>query len=160
MRGSLEGALRSGWTAIRRRNVVTWRGTGLAMPRASIDGTAQRTNRIDGGNIPMATLSAWILGSLSLFSIVSVAAKRPWTIAIAKQHNPPEVWSTPLFLETNMLITGMWAALFAVGAILATAAGWWVNLAYAALLVFLGRRSPSLGAWYSTRRLRAMGLAA
>jgi hypothetical protein len=101
-----------------------------------------------------------ILGSLALISVLSLLMKRPWTIIVARRSTPPEVWSTDLFLETNMIITGAWAALFFVAALLATLAPTWVNLAFGALLVALGFLSSRFGSWYSTRRLEAMGLSA
>jgi hypothetical protein len=103
-------------------------------------------------------IGAWIFGLLALASLASALAKRPWTSVIARRHNPPEVWSTDLFRETNMLISGAWSILFAGGAFLAALAPLWLNLGYGVLLVVLGRLSPRIGAWYSSWRLRAMGL--
>lgn len=103
-------------------------------------------------------VGVWIFGLLALASLGSVVAKRPWTAVLARRHNPPEVWSTDLFRETNMLISGGWALLFAGAACLAALAPLWPNLVYGALLVLLGHYSSRFGAWYSTRRLRAMGL--
>ena len=102
--------------------------------------------------------ATWILGVLAIASMVSVVAKRPWTTFIAKRHNPPEVWSTDLFRETNMIISASWSFLFASAAMLAAVAPLWVNLAYGVFLFALGRLSPKFGAWYSSRRLRPMGL--
>ncbi len=101
---------------------------------------------------------AWIFGGLSALSIASMLARRPWTILVARRHTPPEVWETDLFLETNLIITAGWAILFAGAAALAVSAPLWPNVAYGGLLVLLGRLSPRFGSWYSSRRLRAMGL--
>ena len=103
-------------------------------------------------------VGAWIFGLLALASLASVLARHPWTSIIARRHNPPEVWSTDLFRETNMLISGGWSLLFAGGALLGALAPLWLSLGYSVLLVSLGRFSPRFGAWYSFRRLRAMGL--
>jgi hypothetical protein len=100
----------------------------------------------------------WILGLLAFASLASVVAKRPWTTSIAKRHNPPEVWSTDLFHETNMVISGGRSLLFASAAVLAAVAPLWLNLAYGGILTVLGYLSPKFGARYSSRRLRAMGL--
>ena len=99
-----------------------------------------------------------ILGSLALISLVSLLLKRPWTILVARRSAPPEVWSTDLFLETNMIITGAWAVLFFVAALLASYASTWVNVAFGALLMVLGVSSSRFGSWYAARRLEAMGL--
>jgi len=103
-------------------------------------------------------VSVWIFGVLALASLASVLAKRPWTAVLARRHNPPEVWSTDLFRQTNMLISGGWTLLFAGAACLAAFAPLSWNLGYGALLVVLGSYSSRFGAWYSSRRLRAMGL--
>ena len=103
-------------------------------------------------------VGAWIFGVLALASLASVLAKRPWTSVIARRHNPPAVWSTDLFRETNMLISTGWSLLFAGGAFLAASAPLWLNLGYGVVLLILGHFSPRFGAWYSSRRLRAMGL--
>ena len=97
-----------------------------------------------------------ILGSLALISLVSLLLKRPWTILVARRSAPPEVWSTDLFLETNMIITGAWAVLFFVAALLASYASTWVNVAFGALLMVLGVSSSRFGSWYAARRLEAM----
>jgi len=103
-------------------------------------------------------VAVWLFSLLALASLASVLARHPWTSVIARRHNPPEVWSTDLFRETNMLISGGWSLLFGGAALLAAVAPLWLNLGYGALLFALGRFSPRFGAWYSSRRLRAMGL--
>src|SRR4026208_672076 len=103
-------------------------------------------------------VGAWIFGFLALASLASVLARRPWTSIIARRHNPPAVWSTDLFRETNMLISGGWSLLFAGGALLSALAPVWLSPGDRGPPVSLGRFSPRLGAWYSFRRLRAMGL--
>jgi hypothetical protein len=104
-------------------------------------------------------VGVWIFGLLALASLASVLARRPWTSVAARRHNPPEVWSTDLFRETNMLISGTWSLLFGGAALLAALAPLWINLGYGALLAALGHFSARIGAWYSSRRLRAMGIA-
>ena len=104
------------------------------------------------------SIASVILGSLAAISIASVLIKRPWTIILARRSTPPEVWPTDLFLETNMLITGAWAFLFFLAALLASYAPLWLNIAFGTLLMILGRLSSRFGLWYSSRRLEAMGL--
>jgi hypothetical protein len=104
------------------------------------------------------SIMAFTMALMAFVSLASVIARRPWTIVIARRHNPPEVWSTPLFLETNLVITGAWAVLFAVAAALTVWAPAWLSLGYGIMLFIAGRKSPAVGAWYSQRRLRAMGL--
>ena len=103
-------------------------------------------------------VGAWIFGLLALASLASVLARRPWTSVIARRHYPPDVRSTDLFRETNMLISGGWSLLFAGGALLAALAPLWLNLGYGVLLGALGHFSSRFGAWYASRRRRSMGL--
>lgn len=103
-------------------------------------------------------LGSWIFGALALASLASVLARRPWTMVIARRHNPPEVWSTDLFRETNMLLSTGWAVLFAGAAILASTAPLSLNLAWGTLLLVLGHFSSKLGSLYASRRLRALGV--
>ena len=102
-------------------------------------------------------IGTWVFGCLAAISIASIIVKRPWTIVMARRSTPPEVWSTPLFLETDLVVTGAWALLFVVGAALVSLAPLWVNLSFGALLFLLGRLSPRFGSWYAARRLKAMG---
>ena len=104
-------------------------------------------------------VGVWIFSFLAVASLVSVLARRPWTSVIARRHSPPDMWSTDLFRETNMLISGGWSLLFAGAVLVAAVAPLWLNLAYGALLYPLGRLSSKFGTWYSSRRLLAMGLA-
>lgn len=101
-------------------------------------------------------VAVWIFAALALASLGSVLVRRPWTAVLARRSNPPEVWATDLFRETNMLMSTAWALLFAGAAGLAAAAPLWLNLVYGALLATLGHFSPRIGSWYASRRLRAM----
>jgi hypothetical protein len=46
---------------------------------------------------------------------------RPFTADYARAHTSPEIWHTPSFIRTNMMITALWAAVFSLNAILAWA---------------------------------------
>jgi anti-sigma-K factor RskA len=56
-------------------------------------------------------------GMLALIAVISLAVRRPFTLGIAKQSTPREYWNQPAFLRINMIITSVWAASFAVAAI-------------------------------------------
>lgn len=88
----------------------------------------------------------------------------PFTTFYARKKKPREVWETPLFKDINRYLTGVWAVLFALSALvslvphLAPALGrpWLFNFVLpAALLLGVG-----LGAsrWYPVYRRRQMGL--
>jgi hypothetical protein len=56
-------------------------------------------------------------GALALIAFGSLAFV-PFTEQYARESAPPEVWETPSFKRTNRLLTTIWGAVFAVGAIL------------------------------------------
>jgi hypothetical protein len=57
-------------------------------------------------------------GVLMLVAGVSILVGTPFTLPIAKQSAPPELWSDPRFLRVNYIITGVWTTSFAIGCIL------------------------------------------
>lgn len=54
---------------------------------------------------------------LSLIAAVSLLIRRPFTLGIAKQSTPREVWGLRGFIRANVVITSVWTAAFAVTAI-------------------------------------------
>jgi hypothetical protein len=96
------------------------------------------------------------MGAMSGLSLVSILFKRPWTIAIARRNTPPEAWSTGLFLEINMIITGAWTILFALATVFSITMPRWVNLVLCIVYLFLGKFSSRFGLWYSSKRLHAL----
>ncbi|MFF4950631.1 hypothetical protein ACWC2K_13400 [Streptomyces chattanoogensis] len=56
------------------------------------------------------------MGWLALIAWLSIAVRRPFTMAIARRMAPPEVWQTPLFRRINVVLTAAWALSFTVGA--------------------------------------------
>lgn len=66
-------------------------------------------------------------GWLALIAWVSIAVRRPFTMAIARRMAPPEVWHTPLFRRINVVLTAAWALSFTLTAVaqtLASAYSW------------------------------------
>lgn len=99
---------------------------------------------------------SWVFGLLAVLSIVSVAAKRPWTIFFARLQNSPEVCRTPLFRETNMILSCAWSVLFIGGALLATVGPPWLNIIYGGSFGLMGYYSKQLGSMYSSWRLKSL----
>ncbi|MEU2924125.1 hypothetical protein ABZ636_03555 [Streptomyces sp. NPDC007251] len=56
-------------------------------------------------------------GTLAVIAGVSLAAGRPFTLGIAKRTTPREVWGLKPFIRTNVVITAVWTAAFAVTAV-------------------------------------------
>ncbi|MEV8376937.1 hypothetical protein AB0P21_29610 [Kribbella sp. NPDC056861] len=55
--------------------------------------------------------------ALALIAGASLALRKPFTLGIAKQSTPREFWDRPLFIRTNVIITAVWTASFAVSAV-------------------------------------------
>lgn len=45
---------------------------------------------------------------------LSIASRRPFTYAYAREQSPPEFWDNPLFHRINWILAFFWAALFSV----------------------------------------------
>jgi len=56
-------------------------------------------------------------GALGLIACVSLAIGKPFTLGIARQSVPREVWDYPMFLRVNVIITSVWAASFVTGCV-------------------------------------------
>jgi hypothetical protein len=63
-------------------------------------------------------VAVWLYAILALASLASLIARRPWTAALARRRMPPAVWTTELFLETNLVLTALWTLLFAGGGVI------------------------------------------
>ena len=53
---------------------------------------------------------------LGLVAWFSIAVRKPFTMAFAKQSTPKELWAEPRFLKVNMTITTFWASMFIITA--------------------------------------------
>ncbi|MCD0483655.1 hypothetical protein LO771_14935 [Streptacidiphilus sp. ASG 303] len=58
------------------------------------------------------------LSNLALAAIAcgSIAVRRPFTLPYAREETPRELWDDPVFVRTNYVVTGAWAAAFLVAA--------------------------------------------
>jgi hypothetical protein len=56
----------------------------------------------------------WVDGGLLMVVLISMALRRPFTIQYAQQSVSRELWKSPEFVRTNYIITGAWAATFAI----------------------------------------------
>jgi len=46
--------------------------------------------------------------------LASIALRQPFTLQYAREQTPAEVWSSPEFVRTNYVITGVWGLAFVV----------------------------------------------
>lgn len=56
--------------------------------------------------------------TLAVIAWASLAARHPFTLGIAKQTTPPEVWTQPAFKHSNMVITTIWSVSMTVSAVI------------------------------------------
>ncbi|MEU1668075.1 hypothetical protein ABZ547_31770 [Streptomyces sparsogenes] len=56
-------------------------------------------------------------GTLAVIAGVSLAIGKPFTLGIAKRTTPREVWGLRPFVRTNVVITAVWTAAFALTAL-------------------------------------------
>ncbi|MEO3758886.1 hypothetical protein ABGB19_11450 [Mycobacterium sp. B14F4] len=54
---------------------------------------------------------------LAVFAVGTLALRRPFTMAYAKDTTPPEHWDTEAFRRINYAISGAWAGAFVVSAV-------------------------------------------
>jgi hypothetical protein len=59
--------------------------------------------------------------TLAVIAWVSLAIRRPFTLGIAKQTTPREVWTQPAFIHSNDVITTIWAVSLTISAVILTA---------------------------------------
>ncbi|MGP8300439.1 hypothetical protein ACTPOK_21440 [Streptomyces inhibens] len=79
------------------------------------------------------------MGWLALIAWVSIAVRRPFTMAIARRMAPPEVWHTPLFRRINVVLTAAWALSFTLTAIAqAVVSAYELNVVFSILIQIAG----------------------
>ncbi|CAN5789998.1 hypothetical protein BH09ACT7_BH09ACT7_38810 [soil metagenome] len=101
-------------------------------------------------------------GALALGSWVTLLIGKPFTLEYAKQHADRAQWRTPLFIRTNVILTGVWATVFTVNTVVAwiligqvSIPAWaWHTMTYVALLA-----AAAFTSWYPTHVRRTAHLA-
>ncbi|GES30757.1 hypothetical protein AB0G60_08105 [Streptomyces angustmyceticus] len=104
--------------------------------------------------------SALSTGWLALIAWVSIAAQRPFTMAIARRMARPEVWHTPLFRRINVVLTAAWALSFTLTALAQTAvSAYHGNVIYSIVIQIAGFVLPIrfTAAYPERARARFMG---
>ncbi|WP_328311692.1 hypothetical protein OG432_16505 [Streptomyces sp. NBC_00442] len=56
-------------------------------------------------------------GWLALTAWATLAVRKPFTTGIAKRQAPREVWTNPVFLRINVVLTSVWALAFTLTAL-------------------------------------------
>jgi len=55
--------------------------------------------------------------ALAAFALVTLAIRRPFTLAYAKDTTPQEHWGSPVFIKVNYVLSAAWAAAFVFSAL-------------------------------------------
>jgi hypothetical protein len=61
--------------------------------------------------------SVCAFGWLAATAWITLAARHPFTLGIARKSTPEEYWNTPQFLHVNVVITLVWAIAFTLKAV-------------------------------------------
>jgi hypothetical protein len=69
---------------------------------------------------PRSAVQHWVCalaaGTLAAVALVSLAVRRPFTLALARRETPREYWTSPFFMHVNIVISAVWAAAFTCSA--------------------------------------------
>ncbi len=66
-----------------------------------------------GAGTSLVAVRLYVDVGLLAIVLVSIAIGQPFTLPYARQQVDPAYWDHPLFLRTNAIIAGFWAAAFA-----------------------------------------------
>ncbi len=86
--------------------------------------------------------------ALGLIVVLSIAVGHPFTEQYARADTPPEVWNTPVFRRMMLVMSGIWAVIFGIMAILGLIAETGVS----------GSGSSDILNWYIPIALIVVGL--
>ncbi|MGU3291012.1 hypothetical protein [Williamsia sp. M5A3_1d] len=117
--GALAAAVLAGATlSVDRRSGATWDCQILALGALAFFAVLTPIAFIDPHGALSAYSGAMADGWLAVVAWAGIALGAPFTMGIAKQEAPREVWDLPAFRRLNVVITAVWAASFTVSAIL------------------------------------------
>lgn len=55
--------------------------------------------------------------AIAAIALASILARRPFTLQYARETTDPAYWDSPLFLKINYVISGVWAVVFVITAV-------------------------------------------
>ena len=102
---------------------------------------------------PADVLIGYLYLAAAAVSVGSILIGRPWVGHLAKRTAPEQIRSMSAYSEMTNGLTAIWAALFAVAALIAFTVDGWIPIAIGVVLFLLGRLSPTAGRWYVRQRL-------
>lgn len=110
----------------------------------------------------VATVRLAVDGGLFIIAAVSLLIRQPFTLQYARESVPQELWTSRIFFTTNVRITAVWTAAFAVMTAADAAAQYveaiplWIDIA-ATIAAFVG--AVWFTRWYPAVVRRRVGLA-
>ena len=99
----------------------------------------------------IATVRLAVDAGLLAIVLVSLAIGRPFTLQYAREQVPEHLWTSPVFLRANRIVTAVWAVAFAVlvaadaAAEYAPAIPLWIDIAASVVALLAAIRFT---AWY------------
>jgi hypothetical protein len=69
---------------------------------------------LSGANWSVIGVRLCVDAGLLAVVLVSMAARRPFTLQYAREQVAPQLWNRPEIIQTNYVITGVWALAFFV----------------------------------------------
>jgi hypothetical protein len=102
-------------------------------------------------------------GALAVIVVLSIAVGHPFTEQYGREKVPEEQWHTPLFRRTMLIMSGVWALIFVVMAILGAisqtgiagaGASDWLNWYIPIALIVVGMK---FNVWYPSRVRQTVG---
>ena len=97
------------------------------------------------------TTSAIVMSSFTVLALLTLLLRKPFSLWFAYRRTPEELWTTPLFFQVNMMLTGTWTVLFALCAVVCGYGPWWTPIGTTLFLFLLARQSDRIGHFYAAR---------
>lgn len=71
------------------------------------------------GSAPMRRFHLPVVwGVFALVAWITIWQRFPFTLQYSREQAPPEIWASPTFYRMNLHLTGAWALIFTLGAVL------------------------------------------
>ena len=104
--------------------IVMWAGSrrGVRVHSLEVFGAVVFAVFVGLGILGSPTLITWLelwageitSGLLAAYALATLAIRRPFTIAYARDTVDPEHWDSPLFVRVNYILTAVWAGAFLI----------------------------------------------
>lgn len=110
--------------------IVMWAGSrrGIKVHSLEVFGAVVFAAFVALGIVGSPTLLTWLElwageitnGLLAAYALATLAIRRPFTIAYARDTVDPEHWNSPLFVRVNYILSAVWAGAFLINTAVGT----------------------------------------